>query len=247
MKMRANRRGPSEAPGSAKAPEQAVSEWLNREARLPVILNIDVSGSMAGRPEEQLRGALADFAEQGKSDDFLASKIDIATVLFSDGTRVQPFQNFSTWVPPEIKVGRGTAMGSSLLTVKELTEARTAEYLSNGIHFYSPIVVTLSDGKPTDSPLLLERGSAWVQEMEAAEKLQFFPFAVDGADVTGPLSRLSKKHPVKSITAMNFRGLFDWLLESATNLSDEEPELPEYDDDAGDDNAGDDTPETSDQ
>jgi uncharacterized protein YegL len=113
----------------------------------------------------------------------------------------------------------------------------------------------LSDGKPTDSPLLLERGSAWVQEMEAAKKLQFFAFAVDGADLTGPLSRISKKRRVKSISAMDFRGLFRWLLESVTEVSEtspeEEPEVPDYDDGGDDtpktDEGADDTPETSDQ
>jgi len=221
-----------------QAPPQ--NEFANRETRLPVILDIDVSSSMEVALR-QLRDALAEFDIQGKRDEFLASKIDIATLLFNDVTTVQPFQNFTKWTPPRLITGPCTSMGANLLTLGREYQKRTDQYLANGISFYPFVVVFLTDGEPTDSPELMERACKWIQEMEDKKKLHFFPFAVDSADLKGVLSHISKKHPVKNINGLKFGELFDWLLHSARSVSqtspDEEGDIPAYEpglDDDGD-------------
>ena len=59
----------------------------NPEPRCPVVLLLDVSGSMAGRPINELNQGLQDFASVLKTDRLAALRVEVAVITFGGQVR----------------------------------------------------------------------------------------------------------------------------------------------------------------
>ena len=133
-----------------------VSKFTVEKARpLPVILLLDVSGSMAGESIASLNKAVNEMIESFKSEGALETEIQVAVITFggNGANLVLPLTPAKNITSPTLTANGMTPMGAALTMAKNMLENKEI-IPSKG---YRPTVVLISDGAPND---------AWEQPME---------------------------------------------------------------------------------
>jgi uncharacterized protein YegL len=190
----------------------------NAEQRCPCVLILDRSGSMGGRPIEELNAGLMLFKDELAADSLAMKRVDIAIVTFGPAKLEMPFHNASNFFPPTLTVEGDTPTGSAINLALDIVEARKAEYRANGISSYRPWVILITDGGPTDA---WQSAAARVREGEAAKKFTFFAVGVAGANME-ILAQISTRQPL-SMQGLKFREFFLWLSGSMSAVSRSTP------------------------
>jgi uncharacterized protein YegL len=115
---------------------------------LPVVLLLDVSGSMSGDKINNLNKAVEDmlkaFAQEGKME----TEILVSVITF--GSRVElplPYTKASQIQWQTLRADGDTPLGAALKKAKDMIEDKE----TTPSRAYRPTVVLVSDGQPTDS------------------------------------------------------------------------------------------------
>ena len=192
----------------------------NPEPRCASLLLLDVSGSMAGAPLQQLQEGIAVYKDELFADELARKRVEIALVTF--GGTVQVAQQFVApeyFAPPTLIATGETPMASAIITGLDLLKARKDEYRAAGIGIYRPWVFLITDGAPTDMntpqwPEAMNR----IQDGEDKKSFLFFSVGVEGADFEC-LKQLSKRADPLKLQGLRFRDLFKWLSASQQTVS----------------------------
>lgn len=190
----------------------------NPEPRCPCVLLLDVSGSMNGRPIEELNAGLIVFKDELSSDALAMKRVEVSIVTFGPVKVETPFTSATTFYPPTLQSQGDTPMGAAITQALNLVEDRKRDYRANGISYYRPWVFLITDGAPTDS---WSSAAAAIREGEASKKFAFFAIGVKGADMD-KLRQISVREPL-SLEALKFRELFSWLSTSLRSVSRSTP------------------------
>lgn len=190
----------------------------NPEPRCPCILLLDVSGSMSGKPLDELNAGLAVFRDELASDALALKRVEVAIVTFGPVTVEMPFTTASSFYPPTLQSQGDTPTGAAINQAITLVEDRKRDYKSNGISYYRPWVFLITDGNPTDS---WQAAAAAIREGEASKKFAFFAIGVQGANMD-TLRQISVREPL-SLQGLKFRELFSWLSSSLRSVSSSTP------------------------
>lgn len=191
----------------------------NPEPRCPCILLLDVSGSMSGRPLDELNSGLATFRDELSTDDLAMKRVEVAIVTFGPVKVELPFSTASIFYPPALQSQGDTPTGAAINQALALVEERKRDYKTNGISYYRPWVFLITDGKPTDS---WQSAAAAIREGETSKKFAFFAIGVQGADMD-TLRQISVREPL-SLQGLKFRELFSWLSSSLRSVSRSTPD-----------------------
>jgi uncharacterized protein YegL len=191
----------------------------NPEPRCPCILLLDVSGSMNGRPLDELNSGLATFRDELSTDDLAVKRVEVAIVTFGPVKVELPFTTASIFYPPALQSQGDTPTGAAINQALALIEERKRDYKTNGISYYRPWVFLITDGKPTDS---WQSAAAAIREGETSKKFAFFAIGVQGADMD-TLRQISVREPL-SLQGLKFRELFSWLSSSLRSVSRSTPD-----------------------
>lgn len=199
----------------------------NSDPRCALVVICDVSDSMAEprpgedrTPLEALNGGLDTLIRELHKDPLAKRRVEVSVVSF--GTEVSPATEFATVdniVLPTLVRSGVTSMGKAVVTAIEAVEARKKSYKANGIQYYSPWILLLSDGLPTDD---ITEAVSKVQEMEDRNGGLFFAVGIDGADMD-VLSRFSKKRTALALSGLKFDELFQWVSASQSVVSASNP------------------------
>jgi uncharacterized protein YegL len=192
----------------------------NPEPRCASVLLLDVSGSMAGAPLQELQDGLAVYKDELFADTLARKRVEVAIVTF--GGTVQVAQQFVTpdnFTPPTLVATGETPMASAIVTGLDLLQSRKNEYKAGGIGYYRPWVFLITDGAPTDEntpqwPEAIRR----IQEGEDKKNFVFFAVGVEGANFER-LQELSKRAEPLKLKGLRFRDLFKWLSTSQQTVS----------------------------
>ena len=187
----------------------------NPETRCPVILLLDVSGSMSGQPIQELNRGLAAFKKDVVKDSQAALSVEVAIVTFGPVRLTQDFVTIENFTPPELKSDGLTPMGEAIEYALDLLESRKTAYKDNGILYYRPWVFLITDGAPTDD---WKYAAQRVKEAEASRRLCFFAVGVQGADFD-TLKQIAPERPPVMLNGLDFRSLFVWLSTSMKRVS----------------------------
>jgi len=190
----------------------------NPEPRCPCVLLLDVSGSMQGRPIEELNAGLATFREELAADALATKRVEVAIVTFGPVNTELPFTSAESFYPPALSPQGDTPMGAAINAGLELVRDRKAQYRSSGISFYRPWVFLITDGAPTDA---WQSAAAAVREGEQSKSFAFFAIGVKGANMD-VLRQISVREPL-SLDGLKFRELFSWLSSSLRSVSRSTP------------------------
>lgn len=193
----------------------------NPTARIPICLVLDVSGSMAGPPIDELQAGVDLFFKAIREDDVAQYAAEIAIVTFGGGVQKKlDFLAVGRQQVPDLYADGDTPMGEAVLMALDLLEARKSEYRNAGVDYFQPWMVVMTDGQPTDS---IDLASTRIRGLVQSKKLTVFPIAIgEGADI-GQLSRLSPTRPPLRLQGLNFREFFLWLSRSVSRVSQSTP------------------------
>jgi uncharacterized protein YegL len=190
----------------------------NPEPRCPCVLLLDVSGSMNGRPLDELNAGLSTFRDELSADALAMKRVEVGIVTFGPVKVETPFTSASTFYPPTLQSQGDTPTGSAIMQALNMVEDRKRDYRANGISYYRPWVFLITDGRPTDN---WQTAAEAVREGEASKKFAFFAIGVQGADMD-ILRKISSREPL-SLQALKFRELFSWLSSSLRSVSRSTP------------------------
>src|SRR5260370_782460 len=111
----------------------------NPEPRVPCVLLLDVSGSMAGQPIAELNSALVTFKDTMAADTLSGKRAEIAILTFGgEVDLIQDFITAGTFVPPILQSTCATPMGQAIEKAIEIVTQRKQTYKTNGISYYRP-------------------------------------------------------------------------------------------------------------
>ena len=190
----------------------------NPEPRCPCVLLLDISGSMNGRPLDELNAGLTTFRDELLADALAMKRVEVGIVTFGPVKVEVPFTSASTFYPPILQAQGDTPMGAAITQALNLVENRKQDYRANGISYYRPWVFLITDGGPTD---FWQSSAAAVREGESSKKFALFAIGVQGANMD-ILRQISVREPL-TLNGLKFRELFSWLSSSLRSVSRSTP------------------------
>src|ERR1700712_1737773 len=194
----------------------------NPEPRCPCLLLLDTSGSMNGRPIDELNQGLRVFKDELASDDMAMQRVEVAVMTFGPVQIISDFQTADLFQPPTLAPTGDTPMGAAITQGLEMLEARKNIYKQAGVSYYRPWVFLITDGAPTDS---WQHAATMVRAGDSDERkaFSFFAVAVEGADMTKLTAICSPNRPPMKLKGLSFRELFSWLSRSLGGVARSQP------------------------
>ncbi len=208
----------------------------NPEPRCPVVLLLDTSGSMAGKPINELNAGLQEFERALKSDPLAALRVEVAVVTFGGTVQAydvtsggknpvafdaaQAFVTADRFQPPTLEAQGETPMGEAVRRALDLVHDRKEVYKQGSLDYFRPWVFLITDGRPTDSGW--EAVAEQVKQEEARKGISFYAVAVEGADLK-TLARFSEQRDPVKLKGLAFRELFQWLSKSLSVVANSQP------------------------
>lgn len=127
-----------------------LNSYVAREPRpLPIFILADTSGSMRGEKINELNLALREMLTALNDADDIRGKFQLSVIAFGgEVSLVQPLADINEMSLPELTASGKTPMGEAFETVQEMIEDR--EIVTS--RAYTPTLVLISDGIPTDCP-----------------------------------------------------------------------------------------------
>ncbi len=214
----------SQLPFEENAGEQfpfSIQEFAdNPEPRVPCILILDVSGSMAGDPIRQLNDGLVCYKDALSADSLASKRVEISIVTF--GLNVEMPVEFTTvenFFPPKLDAQGMTPMGQAVNLAIDSLEARKQQYKDAGISYYRPWLFLITDGEPNDPNW--ETAARRAVEGDRAKSFSMFCVGVENANFE-TLAKFSNREPLR-LQGLEFRKLFLWLSSSQQTVSRSTP------------------------
>ena len=128
-------------PNNYKAPEVK---------RLPVVLLLDVSGSMQGAKIDSLYDATCDMIDTFVGAQIKEQSIDVAIITFGKEIKLHtpytPVKELQAQGIPRFEADGMTPMGTAIRMAKDMIEDKSV----TPSRIYRPAVVLVSDGEPND-------------------------------------------------------------------------------------------------
>ena len=187
---------------------------LNTEPRCPCLLLLDTSGSMRGKPLDELNAGIRQFKDELFADEMAQKRVEIAIVGFGPVRVLTEFQTPDVFDPPTLTATGDTPIGAAIEAGLALLDQRKQAYTNNGVSYYRPWIFLITDGGPTD---YWQAAAEKVKAGEAANSFSFFSVGVEGARMD-ILSQITTREPLK-LQALRFRDLFSWLSNSLGSVS----------------------------
>ena len=186
----------------------------NPEPRCPCVLVLDTSGSMGGKPIDQLNAGYQALLNELLEDPLASKRVELAVVTFGPVKLVQDFDTPDMIAARDLEVTGDTPMGEAIEFAIDLVRERKEVYRQAGIAYYRPWIFVITDGSPTDSWTAAARA---VKEGEASNAFSLFAVGVEGADMR-TLAEIAVRDPIK-LKGLRFAELFRWLSNSLKSVS----------------------------
>jgi len=197
----------------------------NPTPRVPVALCIDTSGSMDGAPIQELVVGVNQFYDAINDDDDAHDAAEVCIVEFNSGARViQEFASIERLQRiSSIRASGGTAMGEGVNLALDTLEERKRLYSDNGVLYYQPWLVLMTDGAPNGNAAELERAVQRVTDLIGNKKLTIFPIGIGAGADMDVLKRFSPTKPPLRLQGLSFKEFFEWLSKSVARVSQSSP------------------------
>lgn len=196
----------------------------NPTPRIPVSLCLDSSGSMSGAPIEELNKGVATFYEALYGDEIARYSAEVSVVTYGPAKMETDFQTLDiNNRPPVLSAAGMTPMGEAVKLSLDSLEKRKREYQVNGVDYYQPWLVLMTDGCPNGDRNLLDEQISRVCQLVEKRKLTVFPIGIGPNADMNVLARFSPGRSPLKLQGLNFRAFFSWLSKSVSKVSQSTP------------------------
>ena len=193
----------------------------NPQPRCPVVLLLDTSTSMQGKPIDELHEGVDQFFQEVGNDPFARLSVETAVITF--GHQVKTILDFHSMAQdglpflPRIEAHGLTPMGEAITEGLSLIDNQRQSYRKAGVSSYKPWIVLLTDGEPNDD---WADPAGKAQILTETHQLVFFGIGI-GPHVNEPLLAdiLPAKYPPARMKGLRFKAFFRWLSDSLSNVS----------------------------
>jgi uncharacterized protein YegL len=206
---------------------------LNAEMKLPVVLLLDVSGSMSGRIDAVNQG-LGVFESVVMGDATSRARADLAVVTF--GGSVGVLRDFGLLIqgalPTNLVATGGTPLVDAARTAIKMLKDRIDWYAKAGTTCYRPFLIIISDGEPdpgqdvagleAELQQLVTQGYDTPLNPGHPRKFNCMTFGVGGAVALDKLAAFSPTAP-QAFEVQDFKELFKYLGTLTKALSTSRP------------------------
>ena len=187
----------------------------NTSQRLPCVLVLDGSSSMAGDSINELNAGLKVLEEELKQDPVAAQRVQLYIIRIGgmDETEVLcDWTDAMDFSAPVVEANGNTPLGRGVSEGLAAIEKQKRNYKGHQIPYNRPWMFMITDGAPTEYDW--EKHAEASQKAESDNKVVIFPIGTEGADFDC-LERFSVRKPMK-LRGLAFRELFVWLSRSAS-------------------------------
>jgi len=201
---------------------------INSSMKFPLILVLDVSGSMTQRTPYGRKTKIAELNEKVKmlleyvKADPKASKItDLAIVTFGGEVDVMSgFNSVDNITFKPLRAYSSTPMGSAINVALDMVNARKKFYLSKGMEFYRPRIFLMSDGAATDS---YTQAAKRCSDMVNRREVKLYPIWIGEGDYDYILKDFSPELAPKTIKSDQMYFEMFRSLSGSTSNPDDDP------------------------
>lgn len=196
----------------------------NPTPRVPISLCLDCSGSMSDAPINELNEGVATFYSAIYNDEIARYSAEVSIVTFGPAQMETDFQTLDqNNKPPILSAGGMTPMGEAVKISLDSLDRRKEDYRRNGVDYYQPWLVLMTDGAPNGNAAILDQQVQRVQQMVESKKLTVFPIGIgDSADMN-VLAKFSPGRAPLKLKGLNFTQFFAWLSKSVSKVSQSTP------------------------
>lgn len=189
----------------------------NYEQKCLCVLVLDVSGSMMGKPIQELNKGLNDFYQEIDSDNTTRQRLEVSLITFSNivNTVQEPalVENFTI---PTLKAAGSTAMVTAVNHAIDKVAMRKQWYKDTNQTYYRPWIILMTDGEP-DSDQDVARLAQRIKQDVNDRKYVFLPIGVQGANMN-ILHQIESGIPAMKLQGTKFSSFFKWLSASMSTV-----------------------------
>jgi uncharacterized protein YegL len=194
----------------------------NPSARIPICLCIDVSRSMSYHNRiDSIKEGIFNLYNELKSDFQIANSAEIAIVTFGNEAEIlEDFQTVAEKNIPLFKINGNTALGKGVNLSLDILEQRKELYKQNGIDYYQPWLIIMTDGASYgETKLILNQAQDRAFRLEYSRKLVVIPISIGNQAKKDELEKFtSKKNAVVEIDSAQFNKFFAFISRSVAQV-----------------------------
>ena len=182
----------------------------NYEQKCLCILVLDVSGSMYGKPIDELNKGLQEFYNEISTDDTTSQRLEVSLITFNQIVRtVQEPALVENFTIPQLEANGSTAMVNAVNEAIDKVATRKQWYKSTGQAYYRPWIILMTDGEP-DSDQDVDMLAQRIKQDTANKRYAFLPIGVEGANME-ILDKIKGNIPPMKLQGTKFSSFFKWL------------------------------------
>lgn len=210
------------------------NEWMPNETgnagaerryvtHLPVVVLLDISGSMKGESIRLLNEAMGKFRDEVIRVPETRARMDIAVIAYSSTPElVMNFTDLDSWQPTTLTAGGCTDTAEAMQYAMDCIDEYRGRQSEAGVQVYRPILVHISDGASTsseeDTQRALDRVHARMRATGGTNKLKMWNFST--CDNETCLRQLMAYSPFTvKVQDRCYKDVFNWLAESFVIIS----------------------------
>lgn len=189
-------------------------EEENYEQKCLCVLVLDTSGSMnANNAIDELNNGLQTFKDETMKDKTTRDRLEIAIVSFNSKVEeVQKPDILPNVEMPKLEASGQTQLVAAIEKAQTIVEDRKKYYKSQGIPYYRPWIVVMTDGDPYPAGQDIDGIAAKIQEDADNKKYVFFIIGIGSEVQDATLTTLAANQwPAARMAEVKFAEFFTWL------------------------------------
>jgi len=173
---------------------------------------------MMGSPIQEVNAGVSEFIQYLNLDETARKRVELCVITFGPVTVRQDFTVVENVRIPSLDAQGETPLGEALSVAVDRALERRVLYRQNGIGYYPPWIVLMTDGDPTDQ---LDHARERLKAAMSEAKVQLFSFAAGNAATNAGAIGLLKSlgGDTYRLNGVQYREVFRWLSESIAFVS----------------------------